>query len=249
MESKVEMREQVRERYARAATTGSCCGTECRGHDETLDADLTAGTYSQADISALPAQAVEASLGCGNPTAVADLSEGETVLDLGSGGGIDVLLSARRVGETGFAYGLDMTDEMLDLAKKNAADAGVTNVEFLKGYIEAIPLPDSSVDVVISNCVINLSTDKPTVFDEISRVLRPGGRIGISDIVADDSLTVDERAQRGSWVGCIAGALSHSEYRDLLEAAGFSEIVLTTSHQATDGMDSVIIKAAKPTGG
>jgi arsenite methyltransferase len=249
MESNVEMREQVRERYARAATTGSCCDSECCGHDETLDADLTAGTYSQADISALPTQAVEASLGCGNPTAVADLAEGETVLDLGSGGGIDVLLSARRVGETGFAYGLDMTDEMLDLAKKNAAEAGVTNVEFLKGYIEAIPLPDRSVDVVISNCVINLSTDKPAVFDEISRVLRPGGRIGISDIVADDSLTVDERAERGSWVGCIAGALSYSEYRGLLEAAGFSEISLTTSHQATDGMDSMIIKAAKPTGG
>ena len=249
MESKVEMREQVRERYALAATTGSCCGTECCGHDETLDADLTAGTYSEADISALPTRAVEASLGCGNPTAVADLSEGETVLDLGSGGGIDVLLSARRVGETGFAYGLDMTDEMLDLAKKNAAEAGVTNVEFLKGYIEAIPLPDSSVDVVISNCVINLSTDKPAVFAEINRVLRPGGRIGISDIVADDSLTVEERAERGSWVGCIAGALSYGEYRGLLEAAGFSEISLTTSHRATDGMDSVIIKAAKPTGG
>ena len=249
MTSKVEMREQVRERYARAASTGSCCGPECCGHDETLDADLTAGTYSQADISALPTQAVEASLGCGNPTAVADLAEGESVLDLGSGGGIDVLLSARRVGETGFAYGLDMTDEMLDLAKKNAAEAGVTNVEFLKGYIEAIPLPDSSVDVVISNCVINLSTDKPAVLDEISRVLRPGGRIGISDIVAADSLTLDERAERGSWVGCIAGALSYSEYRELLEAAGFSEISLTTSHQATDGMDSVIIKATKPTGG
>lgn len=249
MESKVEILEQVRERYARAASTGSCCGPECCGHDVALDADLTAGTYSQADISALPTQAVEASLGCGNPTAVADLAEGEAVLDLGSGGGIDVLLSAGRVGETGFAYGLDMTDEMLELAKKNAADAGVTNVEFLKGYIEAIPLPDSSVDVVISNCVINLSTDKPAVFDEISRVLRPGGRIGISDIVADDSLTVDERAERGSWVGCIAGALSYSEYRHLLEGAGFSEISLTTSHQATDGMDSVIIKAAKPPGG
>ena len=249
MASEVEMREQVRERYARAATTGSCCSTECCGHDETLEADLTAGTYSQADISALPPEAVEASLGCGNPTAVAELSEGETVLDLGSGGGIDVLLSARRVGETGFAYGLDMTEEMLDLAKKNAADAGVTNVEFLKGYIEAIPLPDSSVDVVISNCVINLSTDKPAVFDEIHRVLRSGGRIGISDIVADDSLTTEERAERGSWVGCIAGALSYSEYRDRLMGAGFSEISLTTSHQATDGMDSVIIKARKPTGG
>jgi SAM-dependent methyltransferase len=247
MASDVEVREQVRERYARAATTASCCDPECCGHDETLEADLTAGTYSQVDISALPTPAIEASLGCGNPTAVADLSEGETVLDLGSGGGIDVLLSARRVGETGFAYGLDMTDEMIDLAKKNAAEAGVTNVEFLKGYIEEIPLPDSSVDVVISNCVINLSTDKPAVFDEINRVLRPGGRIGISDIVADDSLTVEERAERGSWVGCIAGALSYSEYRDLLVAAGFSEVSLTTSHQATDGMDSVIIKARKAT--
>jgi SAM-dependent methyltransferase len=247
MGSDVEMREQVRERYARAATTGSCCGPECCGHDETLEAGLTAGTYSQADISALPTEAVEASLGCGNPTAVADLSEGETVLDLGSGGGIDVLLSARRVGETGFAYGLDMTDEMLDLAKKNAAEAGVTNVEFLKGYIEAIPLPDSSVDVVISNCVINLSTDKPAVVAEIHRVLRPGGRIGITDIVADDSLTAEERAERGSWVGCIAGALSYREYHELLAGAGFSEITLTTSHEATDGMDSVIIKAHKPT--
>ena len=248
MGSKLETRELVRERYARAATTGSCCGSECCGNDETLEADLTAGAYTQADISALPAEAVEASLGCGNPTSVADLSEGETVLDLGSGGGIDVLLSARRVGETGFAYGLDMTDEMLDLAKKNAAEAGVTNVEFLKGYIEDIPLPDSSVDVVISNCVINLSTDKPAVFGEIHRVLRPSGRIGISDIVAEDSLTIEERAERGSWVGCIAGALSYREYRDLLEAAGFSEISLTTSHRATDGMDSVIIKAAKTTG-
>jgi SAM-dependent methyltransferase len=249
MAAEVEMREQVRERYARAATTGSCCSPECCDRDETLEADLTAGTYSQADISALPPEAVEASLGCGNPTAVAELSVGETVLDLGSGGGIDVLLSARRVGETGFAYGLDMTDEMLDLAKKNAAEAGVTNVEFLKGYIEAIPLPDSSVDVVISNCVINLSTDKPAVFDEIHRVLRPGGRIGISDIVADDSLTIEERAERGSWVGCIAGALSYSEYRDRLVDAGFSDISLTISHQAADGMDSVIIKAKRPTGG
>ncbi len=247
MGSDVEMRERVRERYARAATTGSCCGPECCDHDKTLGADLTVGTYSKAEISALPTQAVDASLGCGNPTAVAELAEGQTVLDLGSGGGIDVLLSARRVGDTGFAYGLDMTDEMLDLAKKNAAEAGVINVEFLKGYIEAIPLPDRSVDVVISNCVINLSTDKPAVFEEIHRVLRPGGRIGISDIVADDSLSVEERAERGSWIGCMAGALSYSEYRELLAEAGFSGISLTTSHQATDGMDSVIIKANKPT--
>jgi SAM-dependent methyltransferase len=246
MTSNIEMREQVRERYARAAKTGSCCGPDCCDHDPTLEADLTAGTYSDVEISAVPREAVDASLGCGNPTAVAELSEGQTVLDLGSGGGIDVLLSAHRVGATGFAYGLDMTDEMLDLAKKNAAEAGVTNVEFLKGYIEEIPLPDSSVDVVISNCVINLSTDKPAVFDEIHRVLRPGGRIGISDIVADDTLSLEDRADRGSWVGCIAGALSYSEYRHLLTEAGFSEIILTTSHQATDGMDSVIIKAMKP---
>lgn len=247
MTSEIEMREQVRERYARAATTGTCCGPECCDHDETLNADLTDGSYSQTEISALPTQAVEASLGCGNPTAVAELTEGQTVLDLGSGGGIDVLLSARRVGATGFAYGLDMTDEMLDLAEKNAAEAGVTNVEFLKGYIESIPLPDNSVDVVISNCVINLSTDKPAVFEEIHRVLRPGGRIGISDIVAEDSLSAEERAERGSWVGCIAGALSYSEYRQLLAAAGFTNITLTTSHQATDGMDSVIVKAHKST--
>jgi arsenite methyltransferase len=248
MTSDIEMREQVRERYARAANTGSCCGPECCEHDPTLDADLTAGAYSDVEISTLPQDAVDVSLGCGNPTAVADLSEGQTVLDLGSGGGIDVLLSAQRVGDTGFAYGLDMTDEMLDLAKKNAAEAGVTNVEFLKGYIEDIPLADSSVDVVISNCVINLSTDKSAVFDEIHRVLRPGGRIGISDIVAEDSLSMEERAERGSWVGCIAGALSYSEYHELLAGAGFSDISLTTSHQATDGMDSVIIKAQKPTG-
>ena len=248
MTSDIEMREQVRERYARAASSGSCCGPECCEHDPTLDPDLTAGSYSDAEISSLPQEAVDVSLGCGNPTAVAELSEGQTVLDLGSGGGIDVLLSARRVGETGFAYGLDMTDEMLDLAKKNAAEAGITNVEFLKGYIEEIPLPDGSVDVVISNCVINLSTDKPTVFAEIHRVLRPGGRIGLSDIVADDSLSPEERAERGSWVGCIAGALSYTEYQELLVGAGFSDISLTTSHQAADGMDSVIIKAQKPTG-
>jgi SAM-dependent methyltransferase len=246
MTTDAEMREQVRERYARAAATGSCCGPECCGHDETLETDLTAGAYSLTEMSTLPARAVEVSLGCGNPTAVADLAEGETILDLGSGGGIDVLLSAGRVGPTGYAYGLDMTDEMLELAEKNAADAGVTNVKFLKGYMEDIPLSDSSVDVVISNCVINLSTDKPAVFAEIRRVLRAGGRIGISDIVADDSLTVDERAERGSWVGCIAGALSYGEYEDLLGAAGFVDVTLTTSHQATDGMDSVIIKARKP---
>lgn len=240
----VELRDKVRERYADVVNKGSCCDPGCGCEpDKSLGVDLRGNTYTRAELDAIPVEAADASLGCGNPTAVADLLEGETVLDLGSGGGIDVLLSARRVGEEGFVYGLDMTDEMLDLAKTNAAEAGVTNVDFLKGYIEDIPLEDASVDVIISNCVINLSTDKPAVFAEMARVLRPGGRIGISDVVADDALSPDERAERGSWVGCIAGALSYSEYRDQLEEAGFTEISLTTSHQAADGMDSVIIKA------
>jgi SAM-dependent methyltransferase len=249
MTGEVELREKIRERYADAATNGSCCDPGCGCEsDESLGVDLTANTYTKAELETIPVEAADASLGCGNPTAVADLHEGETVLDLGSGGGIDVLLSARRVGEAGFVYGLDMTDEMLDLAKKNAAEAGVTNVEFLKGYIEDIPLSDASVGVIISNCVINLSTDKPTVFAEMARVLKPGGRIGISDVVADDALSSEERAERGSWVGCIAGALSYSEYRALLESAGFTGIELNTSHPAADGMDSVIIKARKPIG-
>jgi ubiquinone/menaquinone biosynthesis C-methylase UbiE len=186
------------------------------------------------------------SLGCGNPTAVASLEEGETVLDLGSGGGIDVLLSAQRVGETGFAYGLDMTDEMLDLARKNAAESGATNVEFLKGYIEDIPLESSRVDVVISNCVINLSADKSLVFREIARVLRSGGRIGITDVVADDDLTEEDRRERGNWVGCVAGALSFSEYERGLVAAGFVGVDITATHAVADGMHSAIIKAVKP---
>jgi SAM-dependent methyltransferase len=243
-----ELREKVRQRYAVAAASASCCGPECCAADPGLDADLTGGSYTRAELEAIPTTASEVSLGCGNPTAVADLRPGETVLDLGSGGGIDVLLSARRVGETGFVYGLDMTQEMLDLARRNAAEAGIGNVEFLEGYIEAIPLPDESVDVVISYCVINLSTDKAAVFAEIARVLRPGGRIGISDVVADDALTPEERARRGSWVGCIAGALSYSEYRTHLEEAGLTGISLEATHRATDGMDSVIIKANKPAG-
>jgi arsenite methyltransferase len=190
---------------------------------------------------------VLASLGCGNPTAVADLHEGETVLDLGSGGGIDVLLSARRVGPTGTVYGLDMTDEMLDLARRNAAAAGATTVEFLRGRIEAIPLPAASVDVVISNCVVNLSTDKPAVLAEIARVLRPGGRIGISDVVADDHLTPADRAGRGSHVGCIAGALTFSEYSAGLAAAGLTDITVTPTHQVADGMHGAIVRARKPT--
>jgi arsenite methyltransferase len=245
MSGDLELREKVRERYAVAATTSSCCGAGDCGPGASTGEDLTAGTYSTDELAAIPVKASEASLGCGNPMAVAELGEGETVLDLGSGGGIDVLLSAKRVGETGFAYGLDMTDEMLDLAKANAAEVGVSNVEFLKGYIEEIPLPDDSVDVVISNCVINLSTDKTSVFSEIHRVLRSGGRIGITDIVADDTLTPAERAERGSWVGCIAGALSYSEYRSHLEAAGFGSVELVKSHQVADGMDSVLIRASK----
>ena len=165
-----------------------------------------------------------ASLGCGNPTAVAELREGETVLDLGSGGGIDVLLSARRVGPTGKAYGLDMTEEMLALARRNAAEAGATNVEWLKGQIEAIPLPAGTVDVVISNCVVNLSVDKAAVFAETYRVLEPGGRIGLTDVVADDDLTPEDRAERGAWVGCVAGALSKAEYESGLASAGFAEV-------------------------
>ncbi|MGH3525108.1 MAG: arsenite methyltransferase [Mycobacterium sp.] len=169
-------------------------------------------------------------MGCGNPLTVAELHQGETVLDLGSGGGIDVLLSARRVGPTGKAYGVDMTTEMLDLARANAATAGATNVEFLPGRIENMPLPDASIDVVISNCVINLSVDKTAVFTETARVLRPGGRLGISDVVAQDQLTTEQRGERGSHVGCIAGALSISEYRTGLAGAGFTDITITPTH-------------------
>jgi SAM-dependent methyltransferase len=189
---------------------------------------------------------VLASLGCGNPTAVADLRVGERVLDLGSGGGIDVLLSAQRVGPTGRAFGLDMTDEMLELARRNAVEAGATNVEFLKGRIEDIPLPAGSVDVVISNCVVNLAADKAAVFREIARVLRPGGRIGISDIVAEDHLTVEQRLERGSWVGCIAGALSFAEYEAGLRAVGLGSVSVTPTHAVADGMHSAIIRATKP---
>ncbi|MEC3915443.1 arsenite methyltransferase [Nocardia sp. CDC160] len=250
-----ELRETVRERYAAAAvavagggTAEDCCGGSdcCATGAIDIDENFGASLYRAADRDQLPIQAVAASLGCGNPTAVADLREGDVVLDLGSGGGIDVLLSARRVGPTGKAYGVDMTDEMLALARENTAKAGVTNVEFLKGTIEAIPLPDNMIDVVISNCVINLSTDKPAVFAEMSRVLTPGGRIGIADVVAEDALTPAERAQRGDYVGCIAGALSFTEYRNHLEAAGFADIQIEPTHPVADGMHSAIIKAVKP---
>ena len=240
-----DIRERVRERYAKAAVGDGCCDSGCCG-DSSLSTDVTGGQYSQTELASIPESAADVSLGCGNPTAVADLHEGEKVLDLGSGGGIDVLLAARRVGPSGYVYGLDMTDEMLDLARENARRAGAANVEFVRGFIEEIPLDDALLDVVISNCVINLSADKPSVFKEIHRVLRPGGRIGISDIVADDRLSPEEVAERGSWVGCIAGALSYTEYRTGLENVGFKEVTMTPTHEAADGMDSVIIRATKP---
>ena len=248
-----QIRSQVRERYARAAgevaaqearEEGDCCESP-----QVLDiGDVRWGLlrYDEADRAALPDAAALASLGCGNPTAVADLHLGETVLDLGSGGGIDVFLSARRVGPTGKAYGLDMTDEMLALARRNQAEAGIDNVEFLKGYMEEVPLPDASVDVIISNCVINLSADKSKVFAEANRVLRPGGRLGVSDVVAEDRLTMQERADRGDFAGCIAGALSFGEYRAGLEAAGFTDISVEPTHEVADGMHGAIIKATKP---
>jgi SAM-dependent methyltransferase len=212
--------------------------------DDDPDGGCCAPGYADGDD--VPEAAVRASLGCGNPVAVAGLRRGETVLDLGSGGGIDVLLSARRVGPAGKAYGLDMTKEMLDLARANARAAGAENVEFLCGQIEAIPLPDGSVDVIISNCVINLSTDRATVFAESFRVLRPGGRLGVSDILAEDRLSPDQQAERGAQVGCIAGAPSFTEYRDGLTRAGFTGITITPTHQVGDGVHSAIIRAAKP---
>jgi len=250
-----ELREHVRDRYAAAAAAvGSGSGQSCCGPTDALalisDSDESdvfgAGLYVGGQTDGLPAEAVLASLGCGNPLAVADLRAGETVLDLGSGGGIDVLLSAKRVGPTGFAYGLDMTDEMLDLARANASRAGAENVEFLKGQIEQIPLPDASIDVIISNCVINLSTDKPAVLAEMFRVLAPAGRIGISDVVAENHLTPAQRAQRGSYVGCIAGALSVTEYLDGLASAGFAEPEVVFTHQVADGLHGAIVRATKP---
>ena len=249
-----ELREEVRRRYAESARavteqSGGCgCGSgSCCAEGEAVAADFGEVLYDQEQRGELPDTAVLASLGCGNPTAVAELREGETVLDLGSGGGIDVILSAKRVGPTGTAYGLDMTDEMLALARANAAEAGITNAHFLKGIIEQIPLPASSVDVVISNCVINLSVDKPAVLTEIARVLKPGGRIGISDIVAEDRLSPEERGERGSYVGCIAGALSSGEYAAGLEAAGFEQVSVEFTHEVADGMHGAIVKALKTT--
>jgi arsenite methyltransferase len=243
-----DVRERVRARYAGAAATVltggiPSCGEPGSGENE---AGTGAGQYSGTEQAEVPTPAVTASLGCGNPVAVADLRDGETVLDLGSGGGLDVLLSARRVGPAGKAYGLDMTDEMLTVARANALQAGAANVEFLQGHIEAIPLPDQCLDVVISNCVINLSGDKAAVLAESFRVLRPGGRLGVSDILAEDYLPAAERIERGRQVGAIAGALSFTEYRDGLEQAGFTAITITPTHQVADGLQSAIIRAARP---
>jgi arsenite methyltransferase len=255
------LREEVRSRYAEAARValepdasgpGSCCGApatySCCGAVASAEAvgGFSEHLYSEGETKGLPEAAVLASLGCGNPLAVADLHEGERVLDLGSGGGIDVLLSARRVGPSGFAYGVDMTDDMLTLARANAAKAGAENVEFLKGEIEAVPLPDAAVDVVISNCVINLSVDKPAVLSEMFRVLVPGGRIGIADVVAEDRLSPADRAAAGSYVGCIAGALSRAEYLDGLRSAGFADASVTFTSEAAPGLHSAIVRAVKP---
>jgi SAM-dependent methyltransferase len=240
-------RDQIR---AAAAARYAGLARAARAGQTITDGDLDAPTGCSAgaypDTGDLPAGAVQASLGCGNPVAVADLRPGETVLDLGSGGGIDVLLSARRVGPAGQAFGLDMTEEMLDLARANARAAGAGNVEFLRGQIEAIPLPAGSVDVIISNCVINLSTDRPAVFAESFRVLRPGGRLGISDILADDHLTPAQRLERGGQAGCIAGAPSFAEYREGLSLAGFTGITITATRQVGDGVHAAIIRAVRP---
>jgi arsenite methyltransferase len=248
MATKEDIREEVRRHYsqfalalrakdARDENRESCCGPKA-----------SSDCYDRTSLGELPDEIARASAGCGNPIAVAELCEGETVLDLGSGGGLDVLLSARRVGPSGQAIGLDMNDEMLALARENAARAGAENISFLKGEIEAIPLPDESVNVVISNCVVNLSTDKARVFAEIARVLKRGGRIGVTDIVANDALSPEQRAERGSFAGCIAGALSFSEYEAGLASAGLEQIEIEPAHRVGAGFYSAIIRARKPSG-
>jgi arsenite methyltransferase len=257
-----EIRETVRRRYAdaaNAAATGSsddaraleaeagCCGPDaasCSPADQT--GVFGAALYDESAREQAPDAAINASLGCGVPTAVADLRDGEIVLDLGSGAGADVLISARRVAPNGKAIGLDMTDEMLDLARANAREAGVTNVEFIKGYLEDMPLPDASVDVVISNCVINLSGDKPKTIAEAARVLRPGGRFAISDVIADPGMDEQTKADMAAWTGCIAGALTEAEFRQTLAAAGFDEIEIRPTHQVHEHASSAIIRARKP---
>jgi arsenite methyltransferase len=256
-----DIRDRVRERYAAAAraaadqTGAGCCGGPAReagcgpavtggGREEVFSAALC----DEVAREEVPAAAIEASLGCGVPTAVADLDEGETVLDLGSGAGADVLISARRVGTTGKAIGLDMTDEMLELARVNARQAGLHNVEFVKGYIEDIPLADAAVDVVISNCVINLAADKNKVLAETARVLRPGGRLAVSDVIADADMDAATRADMEQWTGCIAGALTRDEYERALAAGGFADIEITETHRVHQHASSAIVRARKPAG-
>ena len=252
-----EIQQAVRQRYAEAAREASsgqasCCGPDdasCGCGASPLSAEgaevFGSELYSAGERSELPDAAKLASLGCGNPTAVAELKEGETVLDLGSGGGIDVLLSARRVGPTGKAYGVDMTDEMLELARNNQRQAGADNVEFLKGTIERVPLSDGSVDVIISNCVINLSGDKASVFREAARVLRPGGRLAVTDIVADPDMAEATRRDMAQWTGCVAGALTAAEFRSELEAAGFDEVEIRETHRVHEQAGSAIVRARR----
>jgi arsenite methyltransferase len=249
-----DTRETVREKYAAAAKAAvaatdqrGCCGTQtvsCSPAD--AEGVFGASLYEEAAADSVPEGAINASLGCGVPTAVADLHQGEVVLDLGSGAGADVLISARRVGPTGRAIGIDMTEEMLELARRNAADAGVANVEFRKGYLEELPLESESVDVVISNCVINLSGDKPKVLAEAARVLRPGGRFAVSDVIADPDMDDSTRADMAAWTGCIAGALTEDEFRDALTAAGLQDVEVRETHRVHEHAAAAIIRARKP---
>jgi arsenite methyltransferase len=251
-----ELRDIVRAKYAAAATVtidenasaASCCSAEGAIITPEQREQFGSPLYEQDDRDQLPDAAVLASLGCGNPIAIAELHEGETVLDLGSGGGIDVLLSAKRVGSTGLAYGLDMTDEMLELARQNQAEAGVTNVQWLRGHIEDIPLPRDSVDVIISNCVINLSVDKGQVLREAARVLKPGGRFAVSDVVADPDMDDATRSDMQAYTGCIAGALTREEFTDALQAAGLNDVSITETHRVHPSAASAIVRATKPGG-
>jgi arsenite methyltransferase len=241
-----DIRETVREKYAAAARAAAAQPEASCGCGPAGDAVFGSALYDEAETAGATASAVGASLGCGVPTAVADLHEGETVLDLGSGAGADALISARRVGATGKAIGLDMTDEMLELARANAAEAGVANVEFVKGYLEEIPLPDASVDVVISNCVINLAGDKQRVLAEAARVLRPGGRFAVSDVIADEDMDDATRADMAAYTGCIAGALTEAEFRAALAAAGLADAEIRVTHRVHEHASSAIVRALKP---
>jgi SAM-dependent methyltransferase len=247
-----DIREVVREKYAAAAravaaqeTTSCACGPTVTTDEQGAQV-FGSALYDNVQADGATETAVAASLGCGVPTAVADLHQGETVLDLGSGAGADVLISAKRVGATGKAIGLDMTDEMLDLARANAAEEGVANVDFVKGYIEDIPLPDDSVDVVISNCVINLSADKGKVLREVARVLRPGGRFAVSDVIADDNMDADTRSDMEQWTGCVAGALTRSQFEAALADAGLVDVEIRETHRVHEHASSAIVRARKP---